>query len=99
MQKPKITVVESTEDEYDRENAVATFDMDDEGNVIVGADLKKFIESMKIDEIIAQPIVDNYNSMFGKLIVSEGTFSVYEQAFFDLFIYSIALKLKYEGEI
>jgi hypothetical protein len=97
--KSQITVVESNEEEYDRESAVATFDMDEDGNVIVGADLKKFIGSMKIDEILAQPIVDNYNSMFGKLIVSDSTFSIYEQAFFDLFIYSLALKIKYEGEI
>ncbi len=83
----------------DMDDLVATFDIDKEGNVIVGADLKKFIESMKLDDIIAQPILDRYNSVFGKLIVDEGTFSVYQQAFFDIFVYALALKVKYEGEI
>jgi len=89
----KMTVVENDNE------AVATFDMDEAGNLVVGADLSKFIESMKIDEIVAQPIIDRYNSMFGKLILNKGTFSAYEQAFFDLFIYALALKVKYEGEL
>jgi hypothetical protein len=88
-----ITVVEG------RDDLVATFDLDEEGNVIVGANLKKFIESMKLDDIIEQPILNRYNSMFGKLIVDEKTVSMYEQAFVDLFIYALALKVKYEGKI
>lgn len=89
----KITVVE------DKDDLVATFEMDGDGNLIVGADLKKFIESMKLDDIIAQPVLDRYNSVFGKLIVEKGTLSVYEQGFFDLFVYALALKIKYEGKI
>lgn len=88
-----ITVVE------DKDDLVASFEMDKDGNLLVGADLKKFIESMKLDDIIEQPVLDRYNSMFGKLIIEKGTLSVYEQAFFDLFVYALALKIKYEGEI
>ncbi len=88
----RITVIE------DEDSLVATFDMDEDGNVVVGADLKGFIDTMKLDEIIEQPVLDRYNSVFGKLIVEKGTLSTYEQAFFDLFIYALALKTKYEGE-
>jgi len=88
-----ITVVEGTD------NLVANFDLDEDGNIIVGADLTDFIESMDLDTIIAQPVIDNYNSIFGSLIVNKGTLSTYEQAFFDVFVYALALKVKYEGGI
>ncbi len=88
-----VTVVEDTDD------LIASFELDEEGNVVVGADLKDFINTMKLDEIIAQPVLDRYNSLFGRLIVEQGTLSPYEQGFFDLFVYALALKVKYEGEV
>lgn len=102
MRKPKrkkIKVssnVTVTDDEKD-DSLVARFHTDDEGNVIIGVELDEIIKSMNVETIIDQPIIEKYESMFATLILDQGTKDLWQHAFFDVYLYALALKVR-KGE-
>lgn len=85
--------------EDDKDNPiVARFQTDSEGNVNIGVELDKLLESMNLDIIVAQPIIEKYESMFASLIFDKSTKDKWQHAFFDVYLFALALKAKKGGE-
>lgn len=94
--KERISEVTVLEEQGD-EKIVARFETDSEGNVIIGIDLEEIVKSMNIDSIVAQPIIEKYESMFATVILDKGTKDLWQHAFFDVYLYALALKAE-KGE-
>lgn len=98
MSKTKRTINEVTvlgEDEDD--SLVACFRVDADGNITIGVDLDGIIENMNLDAILGQSIIEKYESMFASLIFDKGTKDLWQHAFFDVYLYALALEVR-EGE-
>ena len=90
--RDKVTSIEQESEK----KPVIIIEEDSDGNLVAKADLNQI--KLDIDSIIDLEILSRYNSMFGSLLIAKdkGTFSPYEQAFYELFIYALALKTKLE---
>jgi hypothetical protein len=86
-----------TDDKKDPE-LVATFTRDENGDIILGANLEKIIEGMDIDTIIEQPLIEKYQSMFAKLLFDPATKDAWQRAFFDMFIFALAHQVRKERD-
>ena len=92
MSKKKKIVSEATVLEKDDDSVVAQFKTDSEGNIVVGVELEEVVKKMNLDVILAQPIIEQYESMFASLILDTGTKDLWQRAFFDVYLYALALK-------
>lgn len=98
MRKPKRKVNEVTVLGEDEDiSIVARFRADEDGNITIGVDLDGIIENMNLDVILGQPIIERYESMFASLIFDKGTKDLWQHAFFDVYLYALALDVR-EGE-
>lgn len=87
-QVSKVTVVD---DKLNEDNLIVRFKYDPDGELIIGANLEKIVEDMNLDAIIDQPIIEKYESMFASLIQITGTKDIWQHAFFDVYLYALAL--------
>lgn len=98
MPKTKKAVSEVTILEEDEDSSiVARFQTDSDGNIVVGVELDEIVESMNLDVILAQPIIEKYESMFASLIFDKGTKDPWQHAFFDVYLYALAFEAR-EGD-
>jgi hypothetical protein len=82
----------------EQSDIVVRFQYDNEGNLVIGADMDKLKERMNIEAILEQPIIDKYESMFASLIHDTGTKDMWQHAFFDVYLYALAHTIKKEQE-
>ena len=95
-QVSQVTILGDADQEQD--DMVVRFQYDTEGNLVIGTNREKIVESMNIDAIIEQPIIDKYDSMFASLMKDTGTQGMWERAFFDTYLYALALTVRREEE-
>ncbi len=91
LKKKQVSRVTVVNDDLNDDNLIVRFKYNPEGELIIGANLEKIIEDMNLDAIIDQPIIEKYESMFATLIKTTGTKDMWQHAFFDVFLYALAL--------
>jgi len=85
--------------ENDENNEVINIEITEDGDNIIRVNLDNLKEQIDVDEILAQDILERYSSMLANLMVSSGLPMEWQQAFADVYMYALALKVKYEGEV
>jgi hypothetical protein len=70
----------------------------EKGENVLHANLDNLSEKMDVEAILANDILEKYSSMIASLMISSGTTGTWEQAFADVYMYALALKVKSEGE-
>jgi hypothetical protein len=68
------------------------------GENVLRANLDNLSEKIDVKAILANDILEKYSSMIASLMISSGTAGTWEQAFADVYLYALALKVKSEGE-
>lgn len=91
-QVSNVTILGDADFEQD-ENLVVRFKYDQDGELVIGANFDKIIEDMNLIAIIDQPIIEKYESMFASLIQDTRTKDMWKHAFFDVYLYALALKV------
>lgn len=95
--RKKISEVTVLDGENEDNPIVVRYKMDSDGNTVIGVELGDVIDKMNLDIILAQPIIDRYESMFAELIFKEGTKDIWQHAFFDVYLFALAHEAK-KGE-
>ena len=70
----------------------------EKGENVIRANLDNLSEKIDVDSILANDVLEKYSSMIASLMISSGTASTWEQAFADVYLYALALRIKNEGE-
>ena len=66
------------------------------GENVLRANLDNLAGKIDIDSILANDILEKYSSMIASLMISSGTPNTWEQAFADVYLYALALRVKNE---
>ena len=70
----------------------------EQGENVLHANLDNLAGKIDIDSILANDILEKYSSMIASLMISSGTPNTWEQAFADVYLYALALRVKNDGE-
>ena len=70
----------------------------EKGENVLRANLDNLAEKIDIDSILANDILEKYSSMIASLMISSGVPNTWEQAFADVYLYALALRIKGEGK-